>query len=514
MTTLRLRARPRVTTVKVDTLLQWANKGLLRLPQFQRPLRWKPSDFVDLFDSVYRGFPVGTLLLAQQQLTLGTTRLGPFVTEEMVPTELGYFIIDGQQRITTLVGTLLHPDDEPLGDSYSMYFDLEDETFFVRSRRKSLIETAVPLRVLRNLATHLAWTRSWRLAPERPDLLERADQLAQSIREFEIAAAIVDGKEESTLREIFVRTNRAGVSLSAAEVFEALHATSPENSIAASAARLEALGAENIKGDFFLRCLLHVGQMDPGTPHRSIAVAGTNLVKDTETALARAIAFLRADCEVDEPSSMPQVFPLLPLAGFFNRFPNPSERARRLLRRWFWRGMVADEFSDNGFGAVRKWQKLQVGALDDVVASSMLETIAIWPGIGPLPPRWNKSDRWLWFLQVALSSQNRSRTDLSFDGSFLGGVHETGGWVPLTAAEALETAPPEELSKLGFDSDSQRLLRAYLAEPAPQAAQSLIEVRLNALDALTASFLESVCEPSLSGRPSIGTILDGARGAA
>jgi len=79
----------------------------------------------------------------------------------VVPSTAGYSIIDGQQRI--LVGTLLHSDDQPVGDSYSIYFDLENETFFVRSRRKSIAETAIPLRVVRNLATTLAWSRNWRL---------------------------------------------------------------------------------------------------------------------------------------------------------------------------------------------------------------------------------------------------------------------------------------------------------------------------------------------------------------
>ncbi|MCU0701955.1 MAG: DUF262 domain-containing protein [Myxococcaceae bacterium] len=511
--TAKLRTRPKVTTVKVDQLLQWAQKGLLRLPQFQRPLRWRPSDFVDLFDSVYRGFPIGTVLLAEQRWEQMETRLGPFVATSS-PTEAGYSIIDGQQRITTLVGTLLHPVPEPVGDSYSLYFDLEAETFFVRTRRRSLPETAIPLRALRSMTTTLAWTRSWRLAAERPDLVERADQLAQSVREFELAAAVVDGGDERTLRDIFVRTNRAGVSLQANEVFEALHATTPETSLAAAIARLGSAGFDTLDGDFFLRCLLHVGEFDPGADLRSVAVQPALLTK-AETAILEAMAFLRADCEVEDIDSLPQVFPVLPLAGFFSRFPKPGERARRLLRRWFWRGQRENEFANNGFGPVRQWQELiRAGDRDDVVASSMVAAVPDRNTTIELPTEWRKGSRPLWMLQIAFAARGRSRDDWSFEGSFVGDRRWSGCWVPLLEPKPLAAMSDDALDELGFSAEGRQLLRAYLASPSPRLLEALALQRQVELSRRTNEFLDSVCEPTASTRPSIATLLEQSRGAA
>jgi hypothetical protein len=499
--------------VKVDELLQWAQKGLLRLPPFQRPLRWKSSDFVDLFDSVYRGFPIGTVLLASQRWDQPQTRLGPFVAQ-VAPTEAGYSIIDGQQRITTLVGTLLHPSELPVGDDYSLYFDLEEELFFVRTRRTSVPETALPLRVLRNLTTTLAWSRSWRLASERPELLERADQLAQSIREFEIAAAIVDGGDEQTLRDVFVRTNRAGVDLKASEVFEALHATSPETSIGAATARLAAAGAGQLDGDFFLRCLLLVGDLDPGTDLRKVVVE-PRAVEHTETALLAATAFLRADCEVDDLDTLPQVFPLLPLGGFFHRFPRASDRARRLLRRWFWRGVRENEFANNGFGAVRRWQGL-LGSVnrDDVVSSKMLEAMPASSTRVELPNEWRRGTRALWMMQVALAGRARGRADWSFEGSFVGASRHPGAWVPRSDASNLADESDDVLATLGFSPEGRALLRAYLHDPTTDRLMALATQRASDLSILTNDFLDSVCEPGTSTQPSIGSLLEQVRGAA
>ena len=46
-----------------DRFLSLAQEGKLRVPLFQRPLRWRPDQEAELFDSLLRRFPIGTLLL-------------------------------------------------------------------------------------------------------------------------------------------------------------------------------------------------------------------------------------------------------------------------------------------------------------------------------------------------------------------------------------------------------------------------------------------------------------------
>lgn len=59
----RFRRRPSSTTIPVDDLVAGTLEGLYRIPEFQRPPRWGAREVLDLFDSVWRGFPIGTLLL-------------------------------------------------------------------------------------------------------------------------------------------------------------------------------------------------------------------------------------------------------------------------------------------------------------------------------------------------------------------------------------------------------------------------------------------------------------------
>jgi hypothetical protein len=84
----------------IDTLLQRIRTSRLALPDFQREFVWKPNEVVELLDSVARQWPIGSLLLLSGPQPFATKEIesGPKVSE----TDLDSYILDGQQRITSL----------------------------------------------------------------------------------------------------------------------------------------------------------------------------------------------------------------------------------------------------------------------------------------------------------------------------------------------------------------------------------------------------------------------------
>lgn len=86
---------------KVDydlgSLVKFIALGEIGLPDIQRPFIWKNAKVRDLFDSMYKGYPVGYLLFWQNGLaddrTIGTDA-------KQKPPRL--VIVDGQQRLTSL----------------------------------------------------------------------------------------------------------------------------------------------------------------------------------------------------------------------------------------------------------------------------------------------------------------------------------------------------------------------------------------------------------------------------
>jgi hypothetical protein len=90
------------TTYSLSGLLERIRHGEIALPDIQRPFVWKPARVRDLFDSMYRGFPVGYLLFWSTGAEVGARRIG-VVGDERAPQLL---IVDGQQRLTSLYSVI------------------------------------------------------------------------------------------------------------------------------------------------------------------------------------------------------------------------------------------------------------------------------------------------------------------------------------------------------------------------------------------------------------------------
>jgi hypothetical protein len=80
-------------------LLHYIDIGDIGLPDIQRPFVWANAKVRDLFDSMYRGFPVGYLLFWENADISGTRQIGIDAKRRLAPSRL---IVDGQQRLTSL----------------------------------------------------------------------------------------------------------------------------------------------------------------------------------------------------------------------------------------------------------------------------------------------------------------------------------------------------------------------------------------------------------------------------
>lgn len=114
-------ARYSVNNYTVETLLSNIKSGSIAIPEMQRPFVRDSSKVRDLVDSLYKGFPVGYIIVWQNpdvKLKDGTKSSGKKV------------LIDGQQRITAMAAAIV--GQEVLDDHYkwkriSMRLDLDFE---------------------------------------------------------------------------------------------------------------------------------------------------------------------------------------------------------------------------------------------------------------------------------------------------------------------------------------------------------------------------------------------------
>src|SRR5215211_3044551 len=87
-----------VTQPPIETLFTWIKSGEIAIPEIQRPFVWDATKVRNFLDSLFQGFPVGFLIAWKNpdvKLKDGTSSSGKRI------------LIDGQQRITALMASLL-----------------------------------------------------------------------------------------------------------------------------------------------------------------------------------------------------------------------------------------------------------------------------------------------------------------------------------------------------------------------------------------------------------------------
>ena len=89
-------------TVKVKQLVEDYRAGRIVIPEFQREYVWQKRKAPVLIDSLYRGFPISSLLLWQSAEETRARRRDPRPSRT---TQVNW-LIDGQQRVITLARTM------------------------------------------------------------------------------------------------------------------------------------------------------------------------------------------------------------------------------------------------------------------------------------------------------------------------------------------------------------------------------------------------------------------------
>src|SRR5690625_3570603 len=88
----------------LSKLIHDIDHGDIGLPDLQRPFVWTNTQVRNLFDSMYKGFPVGYYLFWATDDGGDTRNIGTESKQAKIPRLL---IVDGQQRLTSLL--ILNP---------------------------------------------------------------------------------------------------------------------------------------------------------------------------------------------------------------------------------------------------------------------------------------------------------------------------------------------------------------------------------------------------------------------
>lgn len=352
-----LTRRPEATGYSVERIVAEALDGRIRVPHFQRPLRWSSSDVIALFDSIHRGFPIGEFLLARREADADRISIGPVVIDAAKRSDC-LWVVDGQQRITALVASLSRQEPSPTGDLWSIWYDLLGHTFHRNQHRAgNEPENWIPLSVTLDSAKLMHWCMEHLMRRDKGELFDAAVSLGKAIREFQIPAYIVEGADEKALRLIFTRSNSSGAPMKESEVFDALYQGSSDHPIRDAINGLTSLGWGTIDHELFLRCIKLTRSAQKSSIETMVEGLETGAVESMADAFVVAISVMR-EAGFRSVKLLPYRLPLIGLVLLAHRFGSPSPRAVRLAKFWVWRGSLGGDLSHSNHAMTESIQSV------------------------------------------------------------------------------------------------------------------------------------------------------------
>src|SRR5215510_695084 len=90
--------------IPIGTLVDMYKRGELRLPEIQRHYVWRATRVRDLFDSLYRSYPSGSILVWETDEPVPTRDFA--IAQDNTAFAGRKLLLDGQQRLTSLTSVL------------------------------------------------------------------------------------------------------------------------------------------------------------------------------------------------------------------------------------------------------------------------------------------------------------------------------------------------------------------------------------------------------------------------
>ena len=332
--------------VFLGKLVERVAAGKIRVPRFQRTFVWKQPDLSALLDSVLRGFPIGSILVWETEKAIeSSTSIGPVAISPQPEGVVGY-LLDGQQRVSTLVGTLrLTEDGNPTADQidWRIYYDLEEREFIPLRRLAEPPEPRYfPVRSLLNTAEFFDACRRI----QKQAWLDEADRLSIAFRDYQLPLILIREADLESAVTVFARLNRTGRKMAADEMVSALTYQEGQFHLAGMLndfkSELRKKGFGNLDRTFLLRSVLAALDRDIYAKDFADLMVKTEVQAKLPEAFAAAREGIRlalnllGSLGVTSDRLLPYGLQLVLLGEFHRLHPQPDSAMVALLTRWFW----------------------------------------------------------------------------------------------------------------------------------------------------------------------------------
>lgn len=358
---------------RLSELLHEVRDGTIQIPEFQRGYVWSDEQRLRLMDSIWRGIPIGSLLVWRTMADKGIrvrTQIGPCKLPEAGAANVRNYLVDGLQRVTTLYAALMPLPEGMERDAedrrWPIYYELDpkpgdDLRFRLRRGEQEAPPTWMPLSCL--LDDDLFFKFRTHLVDEgRKSLLQVARRLESRFRDYVVPVVPLVSDDQELVTEAFARVNSLGQDLDEGDMAHALtlgDEFSFNDELATAIAQLSSVGWGGIDRKTLIAALKAIWNLDiyksgaKGIQGKLNSQEGRDLLRALPE-IFEPVAELLRRFGVYGPGSLPYAYQIVALIRAAHGLGGKSlSDAEAPLRRWFFWTTYNEHFTGMTSGQLR-----------------------------------------------------------------------------------------------------------------------------------------------------------------
>lgn len=345
--------------LSIRKIIDKISSGEIRIPSFQRGFVWESDAIAFFMDSLYKGYPIGAVLLWRTREQLENEKnLGRFNLPEPTRDYPIDYVLDGQQRLTSIFSvfqTELIPEEEP--SWRDIYYLIGSDSSPQEMQFAALDNGDVDLDKHFPIST-LFDSVAYRRATEHLDdeTKKEIDKLQETFKEVTVPIQMLETENKSIVAIVFERINRAGIPLDSFQLLTAWSWSTDfdlQEKLDELSGELAEYGFDGIAEDQDLLMKCFTGYILNNTSPSAILELRGDQVRDhfeeIENGLKSAIDFLQKQLNLYSLFYVPYPAMLVSLVKFFGSKRQNGElytdKQRLTLIRWFWRSCFSRRYS-------------------------------------------------------------------------------------------------------------------------------------------------------------------------
>ena len=353
--------QPKPDSKKYSELIDEIQKGIIKIPKFQRDFVWSIDKTAELLDSILKGYPIGTFIFWRTNERINDIKnVGNLDIPDTPEDKQVEYVLDGQQRITSLFAANQRAQIQKTGEKkVTDYGDIvvnldthlgENDDQIITAEPTG--EKSIPLFDVLNFSFSKAKELE---AQFSEDDLEIINNYFTAFQTYEFSTVILRKEDIDSAIEVFTRINTGGQTLTLFEIMSAkTYDEGQKFDMQAKWERfikeLEGIKYEGVSSAVVLNLLSLILSRTKECKRKTIlALDKQAIINNWDkaiSALKESIDYFRTVYRIPVSQLLPYDSLLVPFAYFFFLHKEtPQSDQRKYLEEFFWRMSLSYRYS-------------------------------------------------------------------------------------------------------------------------------------------------------------------------